>query len=54
MSGSICAEAGSPTHIFADCDAILNAVCDAWNRFIAEPDRIVSIGSRQWARIGQD
>ena len=41
-------------HIFADYDAILVAVCDAWNRLIAEPDRIASIGSRQWATIGQD
>ena len=41
-------------HIFADYDAILDAVCDAWNRFIAEPARIASIGSRQWATIGQD
>jgi hypothetical protein len=36
-------------HIFKDYDAILDAVCDAWNRFIAEPDRIKSIGSRPWA-----
>jgi transposase len=37
-------------HIFADYDA----VCDAWNRFSTKPGRIASIGSRQWARIGQD
>ena len=40
-------------HIFKDYDAILDAVCDAWNRLIDEPDRIRSIGSRQWAIIGQ-
>ncbi len=40
-------------HIFKDYDAILDAVCDAWNRLIDEPTRIVSIGSRQWAATGQ-
>ena len=35
--------------IFKDYDAILDAVCDAWNRLIAEPDRIRSIGTRSWA-----
>ncbi len=40
-------------HIFKDYDAILQAVCDAWNRLIAEPDRIQSIGSRQWAISGE-
>ena len=39
-------------HIFKDYDAILNAVCDAWNRLIAEPARIASIGSRPWATNG--
>jgi len=27
----------------------LDAVCDTWNRLIAEPNRIQSLGSRQWA-----
>ena len=40
-------------HIFDDYDAILDAVCDAWNRLIAEPARIQSIGSRQWAISGE-
>lgn len=39
-------------HVFKDYDAILDAVCDAWNRLIAEPDRIQSLGSRQWASCG--
>ena len=39
-------------HIFNDYDAILDAVCDAWNRLIAEPDRIQSIGARDWAING--
>uniref|UniRef100_UPI0025E4DDD0 transposase n=1 Tax=Phenylobacterium sp. TaxID=1871053 RepID=UPI0025E4DDD0 len=41
-------------HVFADYDAILDAVCNAWNRLIAEPDRIQSLGSRQWAICGAD
>ena len=39
--------------IFKDYDAILDAVCDAWNRLIAEPDRITSIGTRSWALNSQ-
>ena len=39
-------------HIFQDYDAILDAVCDAWNRLIAAPARIASIGSRPWATSG--
>ena len=39
--------------IFDNYDHILDAVCDAWNRFIAEPDRIASIGSRPWAFSSQ-
>jgi hypothetical protein len=34
-------------------DAILDAVCDAWNRLIGEPAQITSIGSLQWAATGQ-
>jgi hypothetical protein len=32
-------------------DAILRACADAWNWLIADPDRIRSIGSRQWATV---
>ena len=39
--------------IFKDYEAILDAVCDAWNRLIAEPNRIISIGTRSWALSGQ-
>ena len=39
--------------IFKDYDAILDAVCDAWNRLIVEPARIASIGNRSWAAISQ-
>jgi transposase len=40
-------------HIFEDYDAILDALCDAWNRLIDEPALIQSIGSRQWAISGE-
>jgi transposase len=40
-------------HVFKDYDAILDAACDAWNRLIAEPNRIQSLGSRQWAYCGE-
>ena len=37
--------------VFANYDAILDACCDAWNRLIAQPEAITSIGSRHWANI---
>ena len=38
--------------VFESYEAILDAICDAWNRLIAEPQRIISIGTRQWASTG--
>jgi hypothetical protein len=38
--------------IFKDYDAILDAVCDAWNRLIDEPARVASIGKRTWPTTG--
>jgi len=35
--------------IFESYEAIIEAVCDAWNRLIDEPTRIISIGKRNWA-----
>lgn len=35
--------------IFGDYEAIVAAACDAWNSLLAEPARITSIGTRQWA-----
>ncbi|MBV8458668.1 MAG: transposase [Acetobacteraceae bacterium] len=32
-----------------DYDAILKACADAWNWFVNDPDRIRSIGAREWA-----
>jgi hypothetical protein len=39
--------------VFETYDAIIDAACDAWNRLIAQPQSIVSIGTRDWAHIGQ-
>jgi hypothetical protein len=35
--------------IFDDYEAIVTAACEAWNRLIADPARITSIGIRPWA-----
>ena len=35
--------------IFKSYEAILDHCCDAWNRLIDQPWRIMSIGLRQWA-----
>jgi len=39
--------------VFEDYDAILNAGCEAWNRLVAQPETIMSIGMRGWAHGGQ-
>jgi hypothetical protein len=38
--------------IFDGYDAIVSAACQAWNDLIADPGRIKSIATRQWATIG--
>jgi putative transposase len=37
--------------IFGDYEAIVTAACDAWNSLIADPVRITSIRTLQWAII---
>ena len=39
--------------VFDSYDDILDAACDAWQRLIAMPDTITSIGLREWAHTGQ-
>jgi len=39
--------------VFDTYDDIVDAACDAWRRLIAQPKTITSIGSRDWASIGQ-
>lgn len=38
--------------VFETYDAIIEAACDAWNKLIAQPNTITSIGLREWAHIG--
>jgi hypothetical protein len=40
--------------VFDTYDDIIDAACDAWNRLVDQPSTITSIGSRQWAHIGQE
>ena len=35
--------------VFADYDDIVAHCCDAWNKLLAQPARITSIGMRNWA-----
>jgi putative transposase len=35
--------------IFQSYDDILNHCCDAWNKIIAQPWRLMSIRLRRWA-----
>ncbi len=39
--------------VFEHHDDILDAGCDAWNKLIAQPQTITSIGMRKWAHVGQ-
>ena len=38
--------------VFDTYDDIIDAACDAWNRLVAQPETITSIGMREWAHIG--
>jgi len=39
--------------VFESYDAIINAICEAWNKLVALPDVIKSIGMREWAHVGR-
>ena len=39
--------------VFENYDAIIDAACDAWRKFVAQPETITSIGMRDWAHISQ-
>jgi len=39
--------------VFENYDAIVDAACEAWRKLIADPERITSIGMRDWAYVGQ-
>lgn len=38
---------------FETYDDIVDAACNAWNNLIDRPDTIKSIGTREWANVGQ-
>ena len=39
--------------VFESYDAIVDPACNAWRKLTAQPDRITSIGTRDWAHVGQ-
>jgi transposase len=39
--------------VFPTYDDILDAACQAWNRLLDSPEKITSIGHRDWAQTGQ-
>jgi transposase len=39
--------------IFDTYEDIIEAACDAWQRLLAQPKSITSIGMRKWAHVGQ-
>ena len=39
--------------VFETYDAIIDAACEAWQKLIAQPQIITSIGMRDWTNIGQ-
>jgi len=39
--------------VFDTYEDILDAGCEAWNRLIAQPETIMSIGMRDWSHAGQ-
>ena len=39
--------------VFPTLEAIIDAGCQAWNRLMAQPDTVRSIGWRDWAYVGR-
>ena len=39
--------------VFDAYNDIIDAACDAWNRLVAQPNTITSIGMRDWAHVRQ-
>lgn len=39
--------------VFKTYDDIIEAACEAWNKLVALPETIKSIGMRDWAHVGQ-
>ena len=39
--------------VFDTCDAIIDASCEAWQKFLQRPQAITSIGMRRSTHVGQ-
>ncbi|BCH19185.1 transposase [Mesorhizobium sp. L-2-11] len=39
--------------VFDGHNAIIDAACEAWQKLIARPETITSIGMREWAHVGR-
>ena len=39
--------------VFDTYHAIVDAACEAWQKLVAKPKTITSIGTREWAHVGQ-
>ena len=39
--------------VFDTYEAVVEAACEAWNKLLAQPATITSIGLRDWAHVGQ-
>jgi transposase len=39
--------------IFETYEDIIGAACEAWRKLVEQPNAIKSIGTREWAHIGQ-
>lgn len=37
--------------VFETYDAIIDAACEAWQKLLANPEIITSIGMRRWAHV---
>jgi hypothetical protein len=40
--------------MFDTYEVIIEAACEAWNKLMAQPQAITSIGMRDWAHVGQN
>jgi hypothetical protein len=40
--------------VFDTYEVIIEAACEAWNKLMAQPQAITSIGMRDWAHFGQN
>ena len=38
--------------VFENYEAIIDAACEAWQKLVAQPETITSIGMREWTHVG--